>query len=198
VHTDGQLIPVGELVTVPLPDTLTLSVYWVCANVAVTLCAAFIVTMQLPTPLQPPPLQPLKPQPFVGAAVSVTCVPPPKLELHVDGQLIPGGELVTVPLPAMLTDKVAFCTKVAVIASAAFIVTVQPPLPVQAPLQLLKAQPLAGVGVKVTADPPVNVWLHVDGQLMPEGLLATVPLPVMLTVKLALPPPDDAQLVIRL
>ena len=74
----------------------------------------------------------------------------------------------------------------------------QPPLPLQAPPQLLKAQPPAGVGVKVTCDPPVKAWLHVDGQLMPEGLLATVPLPVTLTVKLALPPPDDAQLVTRL
>ena len=37
-----------------------------------------------------------------------------------------------------------------------------------------------------------------DGQLMPAGLLATVPLPVTLTVKLALPPPDDAQLATRL
>jgi len=74
VHTDGQLIAPGELVTVPLPDTLTLSVYWVCANVAVTLCAAFIVTTQLPTPLQAP-AQPLKPQPFAGVAVSVTWVP---------------------------------------------------------------------------------------------------------------------------
>ena len=73
MHADGQLIPAGELVTVPLPATLTLSVYWVCANVAVTLCAAFIVTTQLPTPLQAPP-QPLKPQPFAGVAVSVTCV----------------------------------------------------------------------------------------------------------------------------
>ena len=73
VHTDGQLIVPGELVTVPLPATLTLSVYWVCANVAVTLCAAFIVTKQLPTPLQAP-LQPEKPQPFAGVAVSVTCV----------------------------------------------------------------------------------------------------------------------------
>ena len=75
--------------------------------------------------------------------------------------------------------------------SAAFIVTVQPPLPLQAPPQPLKAQPLAGVGVKVTCDPPVKAWLQVDGQLMPAGLLATVPLPVTLTVKLALPPPAE-------
>ena len=73
VHIDGQLIPTGELVTVPLPATLTLSVYWVDTNVAVTLCAAFMVTTQLPVPLQAPP-QPLKFQSLAGVAVSVTCV----------------------------------------------------------------------------------------------------------------------------
>src|ERR1700692_535731 len=106
-------MPTGELVTVPLPDTLTLSVYWVCANVAVTLCAAFIVTTQLPTPLQAPP-QPLKPQPFAGVAVSVTWVPEAQVALHVDGQLIPAGELVTAPLPVTLTVNATFCTNVAV------------------------------------------------------------------------------------
>src|SRR5580700_10451766 len=98
VHTDGQLIAPGELVTVPLPATLTLSVYWVCANVAVTLCAALIVTTQLPTPLQAPP-QPLKVQPLAGVAVKVTGVPAANPAAHVDGQLMPAGLLATVPLP---------------------------------------------------------------------------------------------------
>ena len=44
----------------------------------------------------------------------------------------------------------------------------------------------------------MKMWLQVDGQLMPAGLLATVPLPVTLTVKIALPLPDDAQFVTRL
>src|SRR3984957_7396812 len=108
------------------------------------------------------------------------------------------GELVTEPLPVTLTDNVTSCTNVAVTDSAAFIATVQPPLPLQAPPQLLRDQPFAGVAVKVTCDPPMNVALQVDGQLTPAGLLDTLPLPVMLTVRLALPPPDDAQLVIRL
>ena len=135
MHTDGQLIVPGELVTVPLPETPTLSVYWGCANVAVTLCAVFIVTTQLPKPLQAPP-QPLKPKPFAGVAVSVTCVPWARFSLQVDGQLIPIGELVTVPLPVTLTDNATSCTNVAVTDSAAFIVTVQLPLPLQAPPQL--------------------------------------------------------------
>src|SRR5580704_827326 len=112
---------------------------------------------------------------------------------------MPAGELVTVPLPVTLTERVWLCANVAVTASAAFIVTTQLPVPLQAPLQPLKAQPAAGVGVKVTCVPPVKTWLQVDGQLTPEGLLDTVPLPVTLTVRLALPPPVvEAQLVIRL
>jgi hypothetical protein len=102
------------------------------------------------------------------------------------------------PLPVTLTDNVTACTKVAVTDSAAFIATVHPPLPLQAPPQLLRTQPLAGVGVKVTCDPPAKAWLQVDGQLIPAGLLATVPLPVTLTVKLALPPPADTQFIARL
>ncbi len=83
---------------------------------------------------------------------------------------------------------------------AAAIVTVQEPAPLQAPLQPLNTQllPPEGVAVKVTCGPPAKVWLHVEGQLMPAGLLVTVPLPVTLTVRLALPPPATTQLVTRL
>jgi hypothetical protein len=38
-----------------------------------------------------------------GVAVSVTCTPLLKLALHVDGQLMPAGLLVTDPLPVKLT-----------------------------------------------------------------------------------------------
>jgi hypothetical protein len=37
--------------------------------------------------------------PVLGVAVSVTAVPLVKLPLHADVQLMPDGELVTVPLP---------------------------------------------------------------------------------------------------
>jgi hypothetical protein len=65
--------------------------------------------------------------------------------------------------------------------AAAFIVTEQPPLPLQAPPQPLKVAPPAGVAVSVTGVPLLKLALHVDGQLMPEGLLVTDPLPVTLT-----------------
>jgi hypothetical protein len=150
-------------------------------KVAVTDCAEFIVTLQVPAPLQAP-LQPLNFQPLAGVAVRVTCVPGAKFALQLDGQLMPVGELVTAPLPVTLTDSATSCTNVAEADCGEFIVTVHPALPLQAPPQPLKLQPLAGVAVRVTGVPPANPAPHVDGQLMPEGLLATVPLPVTLTV----------------
>jgi hypothetical protein len=56
-------------------------------------------------PLQAP-LQPLKLEPAIGVAVKVTWVPLTKLALQVAPQLIPEGELVTVPLPDTLTERV--------------------------------------------------------------------------------------------
>jgi hypothetical protein len=44
-------------------------------NVAVTLWPEFIVTVQLPVPVQPPPDQPAKREPEAADAVSVTEVP---------------------------------------------------------------------------------------------------------------------------
>ncbi|PYV45609.1 MAG: hypothetical protein DMG95_00100 [Acidobacteria bacterium] len=54
----------------------------------------------LVVPLQPPPLQPVKVYGMVGEAVSVTGLASGKSAVHVPGQLIPAGVLVTVPLPA--------------------------------------------------------------------------------------------------
>jgi hypothetical protein len=44
-------------------------------KVAVTVIAEFIVTVQGPVPVQPPPLQPVKVDPLAGLAVRVTAVP---------------------------------------------------------------------------------------------------------------------------
>jgi hypothetical protein len=140
-----------------------------------------MVTTQPPLPLHAPP-QLEKLQPLAAAGVKVTVVPALKLALHVEGQLTPVGELVTAPLPVTLTDNVKTCVNVADTDCAEFIVTVHPPVPLQAPPQPLKIQPFAGVAVKLTDVPLVKPALHVDGQLIPEGLLDTVPLPVTLAV----------------
>jgi hypothetical protein len=67
---------------------------------------------------------------------------------------------------------------VAVTAAAAFIVTVHGPVPVQAPLQPVKAEPALGVAVRVTTVPLTKSAAHVAPQLIPAGLLVTVPVPV--------------------
>ena len=117
-----------------------------------TVCAALIVTVQVPVPEQPPPLQPVNVEPAAGAAVSVTAVP-----LANDGgaggaagdagrragdRARPGAGLVTV--------RVKLCSaKVAVTVCAALIVTVQVPVPEQPPpLQPVNVEPAAGVAVR--------------------------------------------------
>src|SRR5262249_34276086 len=84
----------------------TVSVKDDCMKVAVTEVAAFIVTVQEPLPVQPPPLQPLKVEPVAAAAVRVTIVPFAYDAEHVVPQLMPVGELVTVPLPAPAFETV--------------------------------------------------------------------------------------------
>ena len=69
--------------------------------------------------------------------------------------------------------------------SAAFKVTVQVVAPpVHAPDQPPNLEPLVGIAVSVTLEPPVKVALHVAPQLMPVGLLETVPAPVPVLVTL--------------
>jgi hypothetical protein len=103
-----QLIPAGEDVTVPLPvpDLVTFSVNVWTVKLAVTVVAAFIVTVQVPVPEQPPPLQPLNVDPPAADAVSVTTVPPLYASEQSAPQLIPAGLDVTVPLP--VPDLVTF------------------------------------------------------------------------------------------
>jgi hypothetical protein len=68
-------------------------------NVAATLRDGFIVTVQVPVPVQPPPDQPAKTEPGTADAVRVTEVPELYEALQVEPQLIPEGLLVTVPVP---------------------------------------------------------------------------------------------------
>jgi len=67
--------------------------------------------------------------------------------------------------------------------AAAFKGTVHGPVPEQAPDQPTKIEPRPGVAVSVTVVPAANDVEHVNPQLMPVGLLVTVPLPLAVTVK---------------
>lgn len=104
-QTPGQEIPAGELITVPLPLTVTVSVSGTAVNVALTLWAPDIVTVQAPVPEHGPD-QPEKVYPVEGEAKSVTEVPRGNVVTQLPGQEIPAGELVTAPLPLTLTVSV--------------------------------------------------------------------------------------------
>jgi hypothetical protein len=67
---------------------------------------------------------------------------------------------------------------VAVTFRAAVIDSVQPAVPVQAPLQPANVEPLAAAVLSVTEVPLAKLALHVVPQLTPEGADVTVPVPV--------------------
>jgi hypothetical protein len=115
-----------------------------------------MLSMQGAVPLQAP-LQPVNVDPFVVAAVRVTLVPWLYADEQVAPQLIPAGELVTVPDPVPVFVTVRVCVvgwtalNVAVTLWAAFMVIWQLPVPEHpAPLQPAKVEPDAGVAVRVT------------------------------------------------
>jgi hypothetical protein len=180
MQVPGQFIPAGLLVTRPEPVTLTVSEEANKPNVAVTELAPFMIIVQLPVPVQAP-LHPVKLEPAAGVAVSVTIVPLLKLAVQVPGQFIPAGLLLTVPPPTTVTESAKTWVNVAVTDSAALIVTVQIPVPVQAPLHPAKLQPEAGVAVSITEVPLSKVVEQTPGQVIPDGLLVTVPLPAIVT-----------------
>jgi len=117
-----------------------------------------MVTVQVvAAPLQAPD-QPVNEYPLFATAVRTTAVLPLKLALQVAPQVIPAGELVTVPvpLPAGVTLRAYWtAAKVAVTDCAWLIATVQVvAVPVHAPDQPVKVEPAAGAAVRVT-DVPV-------------------------------------------
>jgi hypothetical protein len=127
------------------------------------------------------PDQPANGNPVAAVAVSVTWAPFPKLAVQVCGQLMPAGELVTVPVPwpAKLTDSwPGGSVNDAPTVVFAFKSTLQVPVPEHAPDQPLNVAPALGVAVSTTLVPELNDALHVAPQLIPAGLLVTVPFPL--------------------
>jgi hypothetical protein len=152
--------------------------------------------VHVPVPSQGPAPQPVKVDPAEAVAVNTITVPLAKPNEHVGPQLIPVGLLVTVPVPvpALFTVKVTLdpvVLNVAVTASAALIVTEQVLVPVHpAPLHPANVDPLAAAAVSITTCPLVKLAKHVVPQLIPAGLLVTVPVPVpaLVTVRVSLLP----------
>lgn len=155
-------------------------------NVAVTFWLAFSAIVQivlLPLEAQAPP-HAAKDEPLAATAVSVTCVPALKGALQVGPQLIPAGTLETVPVPdpsetTVSTGMLWTMLKTAVTFSLALSVTTQVGLLLQPPpVQPAKDEFAAAVAVSVTGVPGLKLALQVCPQLIPDGLLVTLPEPV--------------------
>jgi len=170
----------------PIPPMVTDNVGSVL-KVAVTCWLALNVTTQGPVPLHPPPLQPEKDELAAAAAVRVTTVPGAKLALQVSPQLMPDGLLVTAPwpVPFRTTLRSGEVLKLAVTEAFCVSVTLQTPAPLQAPDQPANDEFAAGDAVSVTWVPLAKLALQVCPQLMPAGLLVTVPVPPPLACTLS-------------
>lgn len=172
----------------PLPASVTVNAKLaVVLKVAVTACAAFIVTTQLPVPLHAP-LHPANVEPSDAVGVNVTAVPVLKVDEQptVDpvSQAIPAGVLITPPspVPAVVTvSRKPTGLNVAITVNAEFIVSVHVPVPVQPKfVQPPNVEPALGVAVSVTTVPIGKLAVHGPGiaQESPVGTLLIVPLPV--------------------
>lgn len=140
------------LVTVPFPVLFTVSVYVFKVNVAATVFAAVIVTVQAVPLVVSQPVQLVKLESAAGAAVRVT-----KVLMSYDceqsvPQLMPAGLLVTVPFPVLFTVRgKVFKVNAAVTVFAASIVTAQEvPFVLLQPVHDVKSESAAAVAVKVT------------------------------------------------
>ena len=115
--------------------------------------------------------------PVIAIAVIVSDAEPVFLSVTVLPALaVPIG---TVPKLKLAGESVATGPLLNVAASDLdeLIVTAQAPAPVHAPLQPTNAELAAGVSFMVTTVPLVKFAAHVPGQLIPAGLLVTVPVP---------------------
>jgi hypothetical protein len=187
VQVAPQSIPAGALLTEPDPEPALVTVKLrVRTKFAVTALLASIVTSHVPLPEQAPD-QPVNREPAAAVAVNATAVPLLNPAAHVVPQSMPAGALVTVPDPGpvLLTDRVSAGAKLAVAALSVLIVTVQGPVPEQAPDQPVNVALLAGVAVRTICELSPNAAEQVAPQLIPPGELVTVPVPapVLLTVK---------------
>ena len=154
-------------------------------KLAVTLALLLPAAMvQLLVPLHAPP-QPAKVLPLEARAVSITALVLVKLAdalVQPAAQLNPLGLLVTLPVPApdllsVTRRVVAAAVKLAATLRALSMLTVQLPVPVQAPPQPANVLPDAGCVLNVTNVPATKLAEQVLPHSMPAGMLVTVPLP---------------------
>jgi len=166
LHVGSQLIPEGLLETVPVPVPARLTVntgkLWEVANTAVTCWLALRVSVQVGLLPLHPPAHPAKYEFVAAVALRVIRVPGLKLAVHVCPQLIPSGSLVTLPLPVppRVTASTGNVLKAAVTETFLASVTLQTPMPLQAPDHPAKKELPAGAAVSVTWVPAVKLALQ--------------------------------------
>jgi hypothetical protein len=80
------------------------------------------------------------------------------------------------PSPAMAELVMGIGTKVAITDFATVIITLQVPVPEHAPDQPENLYPLLAWAVKITDTPELKLAEQADLQIIPEGLIVTVPL----------------------
>jgi len=135
-----------------------------------------------------PPVQLTKCRPAAGVAVNVTVAPWVNLTEQVLPQsmadpALPASVPVTVPDPPRPIDKVNCGAKVAVVVICSLMVTAQVRLvPVQAPVQPVKALPEAGLALRVTTALSGTVAAQTLPQLSLGLALLTLPLPTLVMV----------------
>src|SRR6202011_349070 len=121
-----------------------------------------------------------------GEADSASAVPSAKLPSQVPGQSIPAGTDMTRPRPVppatTTTLNVGIAANAASTRVSAERCSAQLP-PLQAPENARKLNPAAGVAVRETSLPALNVAEQIRGQSMPAGLDSTEPLPETCTAR---------------
>jgi hypothetical protein len=179
-----QLMVGDALLIVPCPVVETDNATNLIAKFAVQLLFAFIVTE--PLSQSELPFHPVNLEFAFGTGVKVTTVPLAYICVQSVPQSIPAG-LLTIRPPAVPLDVIWPTTLVVnVYPEARLNVAVQLIAPLTVTLPLVqpvpdhpaKVEPEAGVAVRVTAVPLLKLAEQVLPQLMPAGLLVTVPLPV--------------------
>jgi hypothetical protein len=167
-------------VTVPGPEAETFRVA-PPVKLAVTLRDADIDTVHVVAVPPHAPVQPPKLAPVFGVATSVTdALAANDAEQTVAPlpQLIAPLPPVTPPGPLTVTLRVTAGTKVALTLVSADTVTVQLPLPLQAPPQPVNVYPDDGVAVSVTDALSASVAVQADGQLSPPPVIVPFPFTV--------------------
>jgi hypothetical protein len=136
---DGRKIPSAAWIA---PKKVALTVVWFST-----------LTVQSPSPWQPPPVQPANLLSELALAESVTFVPFAYDIEHAVPQLIPEGLLTTVPFPDLTTVKVSVSNLNVAVQDLFAVIVTTPSTQSASPLQLANVEPEAGIAVRYTKVP---------------------------------------------